>query len=218
MRTIGILDDRPKELSTTKSIIERNLHDKTWSVVEVPLLPTPAQVVEWLAQEEINVLVADQVLSDKSRGKNVTYLGTEVVKAVRQHLPDMPVYMITAHVDNADVEPNLDRMEALVRRGTLGQQAPVLVPRMMRAGETFERRHRDSLSRLSALSQKNATGTLTKPEQTELQSLQASLALADTTDTRDLLLPELEKQVQKFAALKLKAEKMIGKKQKSAKK
>ena len=210
MRKIGILDDRPGELATTKSIIERNLHDKNWSVVEVPLLSTPAQVVEWLDHEEVNVLIADQVLSDASRTKNVNYVGTEVIKAVRQHLPDMPVYMITAHTDNPDVEPNLDRMEALVKRGSLGKDAPVLVPRMMRAGETFERRNRESLSRLSSLSQKNATASLTKPEQTELKSLQASLAIADTSDTRDLLLPELEKEVQRFAALQAKAAKVLG--------
>lgn len=216
MRKIGILDDRPGELATTKSIIERNLKDKNWKVVEVPLLPTPAQVVEWLNHEEVNVLIADQVLSDASRTKNVNYLGTEVIKAVRQHLPDMPVYMITAHTDNPDVEPNLDRMEALVRRGSLGKDAPVLVPRMMRAGETFERRNRESLSRLSTLSQKNATSSLTQPEQTELKSLQASMAIADTSDARELLLPELEKEVQRFAALQAKATKVL--KAKSAKK
>jgi len=211
MKTIGVLDDRQGERETTMSIIARNLNDPTWKVVEVPLLASPARVVEWLTQEEVNVLVADQVLSDASHQQNVTYQGTEVVKEVRRHIPDMPIYMITAHPDNPDVEPNLGRMEEMVTRGQLGKQAPFLVPRMMRAGETFERRHRESLGRLSALSQKNATGSLTKPERAELKSLQMALALADTSDSREHLLPELEKEVKKLADLQARAAKLLNK-------
>lgn len=209
---IGILDDRPDELATTMTIISRNLHDDKWHVVEVPLLASPARIVEWLAHESVNVLVADQVLSDNSRHQAVNYQGHEVIQEVRRHLPDMPVYMITAFKDNADVEANLGRMEEMVPRGKLGAQAPVLVERMKRAGETFERRYRDALSRLSELSRKKATEALSKPETEELHALQETMALADTSDSRSRLLPELEQQLGKLAELQAKAERLLRRK------
>lgn len=202
---IGILDDRPDERATTTTIISRNLRDPKWSVVEVPLFPSPARIVEWLAHEEVNVLVADQVLSDNPQHQVVNYQGHDVVQEVRRRLPDMPVYMITAYQDNADVEANLGRMEEMVPRGKLGAQAPVLVERMKRAGETFERRYRDALSRMSELSKKKATETLTKAEADELKALQMSMSLADTSDSRRALLPQLEQQVEKLAQLRAKA-------------
>lgn len=211
MKTIGILDDRPGEFATTKTIIDRTLKDASWSVIKVPLLDTPAQIVEWLAHEDVSVLLADQVLSDNPGGKAVSYQGTDVVNEVRRHLPDLPVYMITAFPNNPDVAPNLPRMEGMVRRGQLGKDAAIIVPRMKRAGETFERRHRAALSRLTQLSQKSATGKLGAAERTELQSLQMSFGLADTLASREQLLPELEASVQELAALQAKAAKLVKK-------
>lgn len=209
MKTIGILDDRNGEFVTSKTIIDRALKDASWRVIKVPLLGTPAQVVEWLAHEDVSVLVADQVLSDNPHGEAVNYQGTDVVNEVRHHLPDLPVYMITAFPNNPDVAPNLPRMEGMVRRGQLGKDAAVIVPRMKRAGETFERRHRAALSRLTQLSQKSASGKLTAAEQAELQSLQLSLSLADTSSSREQLLPDLEASVQQLAALQIKAAKLV---------
>jgi hypothetical protein len=211
MSKIGILDDRPGEIATATSIISRNLNDSKWSVVKVPLLATPARVVEWLAHEGVNVLVADQVLNDDANHQQVKYQGTDVVNEVRRHIPDLPVYMLTAFPKNPDVAPNLPRIEEMVLRGELGKRASVLVPRMMRAGETFERRHRELLSRLSELSQKKATDLLTKSEEKELKSLQMSLALADTSASREKLLPELEREVKKLADLQAKAEELLRK-------
>jgi len=73
MHKIGILEDRPGELVTTRTILARNLNDPDWMIVEVPLLATPERIVEWLMQEDVNVLVADQVLDDISGQRPITY-------------------------------------------------------------------------------------------------------------------------------------------------
>lgn len=206
---IGILDDRPEELVTTKRIIGRNLNDASWSIVDVPLLANPARIVEWLVHEEVQVLVADQVLSDNQRGHAVTYRGHEVIEAVRQHIPNMPVYMITAFKDKPEVVSNLGQMEEMVERGKLAAQAPVLVERMKRAGASFDQRNRDALTRLSTLSAKKATTHLSAAERKELIALQMSLDLADTSDTRANLVPELEAEVEKLAALGARASALV---------
>lgn len=208
MSTIGILDDRPDEAQTTRTIITRNLRDANWSVVDIPLLATPGRVVEWLTDKRVNVLIVDQKLNE-STANSVTYSGHEVIQEVRRRLPDLPVYMLTAFSDSPDVESNLSAMEELVPRGDLGRKAAVLVARMKRAGETFEHRYREALSRISALSQKQASATLTANEKKELQSLQLSMSLSDNTSTRAELLPELEAEIKKLEELQAKANKLL---------
>ncbi len=80
---------------------------------------------------------------------------------------------------------------------------------MKRAGETFEHRYREALSRISALSQKQASATLTANEKKELQSLQLSMSLSDNTSTRAELLPELEAEIKKLEELQAKANKLL---------
>jgi len=211
MHKIGILEDRPGELVTTRTILARNLNDPDWMIVEVPLLATPERIVEWLMQEDVNVLVADQVLDDISGQRPITYQGHEVIEAVRRHIPDMPVYMITAFKDKPEIESNLSQMEEMVPRGKLGERAPILVERMKRAGASFAHRHRAALSRLSELSAKKAAARLTSAEKAELASLQTALNLADTSETRANLLPALEREVEKLEELQSKAAALLRK-------
>ena len=213
MSTIGILDDRPDEADTTKSIISRNLHDANWGVVSVPLLPTTGRIVEWLTDQSINVLVVDQKLNDNP-STPVNYSGHDVIQEVRRGLPDLPVYMLTAFSDTPEVVSNLSAMEELVPRGDLGKRAVVLVARMKRAGETFEHRFRTSLNRISQLSQKQATSSLSAAEKKELKSLQITLSLSDRSASRAEILPDLENEVKKLELLRVKAEKLLKKKRK----
>lgn len=213
MNTIGVLDDRPDEADTTKTIIARNLNDANWTVVNVPLLASPAEVVEWLGTKRVNVLVVDQKLNDNASNP-VNYSGHEVIQEIRRRLPDLPVYMLTAYGDNPEVVGSLGAMEELVPRGGLGQQASVLVPRMKRAGETFEHRFRQSLSRISQLSQKRAVSSLSANEKRELEALQLSLSLPDRSNSRTEILPELENEVKKLDQLRQKAEKLLKAKRK----
>lgn len=206
---IGILDDRPEERTTAKRILNRNLNDGNWSIVDVPLLRTPAQIVEWLIQEEVQVLIADQILSDNQQRHAINYQGHQVIEAVRQHLPNLPVYMLTAFHDRPEVTSNLGKMEEMVVRGELAAEAPVLVERMKRAGASFEERNRNSLSRLSELSAKKATERLSAEEQIDLNVLQTSMDLADTAVTRAQILPELEAEVDKLTQLSARANALL---------
>jgi len=208
---IGILDDRPDELATTATIIRRNLGDEKWEVVVVPLLESPNLVIEWLSVQGVNVLIADQVLSDTPQTTAIGYTGYDLIVAIRQHIPDLPVYVVTAYGDDDHLDQNQGKFEELIKRGSFSEIAPTVVERMKRAGAAYANRFREQLARLGELSEKRAAAELNPEEEAELTAVQVSLDLADTHSSYIDLLPELEGQTRRLQDLQRQAEAILKK-------
>lgn len=212
---LAVLDDRDDTRQTTVNTLKRVLKAADWVIIEAPLSKTPEEVADWLVKQNVRVLIADQVLNEQKApgGGVVNYKGSEVTAAVRKRLPDIPIYLLTAHVDDADIPQNLGKIEAVIHRGEFSGQAPAWMERMMRAADAFINRDRALLTRLSELSQKSATSKLNAEEAKELGAVQTALEINVPETSRAQVLSEVEAELGQLAALQQKVEKLVKKKQ-----
>lgn len=204
MYAIAVLDDRRGELETLMRSIGTALPAE-WTCIECPLLPDQSRYSEWLTQNDVFVLIADQVLNERARDSlgAVDYKGHEVIRSIRRIFPNFPVFIVTAHPGDVDLPEHWADAEDVMTRTQLTGHVEKYVARMVRAGQRFHAEHERQLADLSDLATKVASGTATDEDKEALKKLQVSLgtetaARLDITrqealDAADKKLAELEK-------------------------
>jgi hypothetical protein len=201
---IAVLDDRPDPRDSVVSMI-RAVLPKPWKCIVCPLLDNAALYADWLLENDVQVLLADQVLNEGAADteKVVHYKGDEVTRAIRKAIPNLPIYIITAYKDDADLDRHTADVEAILNRKELARDIKTHVPRMLRAGRRHMEEQEHQLAELATLAAKAASGKVSNQEKRKLANLQALLATpssreidqprAKVLERTEALLSEMEK-------------------------
>ncbi len=86
--SVLIVDDEPLLLGTTRDFLEPSFA-KVWTAT------TPAEALHIAKTQSIDILLVDHRMPQMR--------GTELLKRVREIIPELPVIMITAYPDDDDV-------------------------------------------------------------------------------------------------------------------
>ena len=205
MYSMALLDDRREQRTTLMRSI-RDVLPAEWQCIECPLLPKLSSYPQWLTQNDVFVLIADQVLDEQAADSEgaVDYKGHEVINSIRNDFPNFPVFIVTAHRDDDnDLSQHEADAEDVISRRELTEDPEKYVTRMVRAGQRFHEEHERRLSELTELAVKVASGDASNDEREALRKLQVSVgsesaARLDLTrnealDSADEKLAELEK-------------------------
>lgn len=205
MPKLALFDDRRRVRRGLEINLEAAL-PKGWSVVASRPLRDVTSYVDWILREDVQVLVIDWVLDEQGEDVEspVSYKGDSVVAQIRKRLPEFPVFVITAHEGDEDLQDHLGDVEAVFTRHKFTNNAKELVKPMLRAGERFAARFVQELARLSELAAKAASGSATGHELKELRVLQTSIGLISDREhegTRSEALTKFENALDELEAV-----------------
>lgn len=215
MYAIAVLDDRRGELETLMRSIGSALPAE-WNCIECPLLLDPSRYSEWLTQNNVLVLIADQVLNERARDSlgAVDYKGHEVISSIRKTFPNFPVFIVTAHPEDPDLPEHWGEAEDVMTRAKLTGEVEKYVMRMVRSGQRFHAEHERQLADLSDLAMKVASGTATDEDKEALKKLQVSLgtqSAASLEITRQEALDQADKKLAELERLRTEIEQVLSK-------
>jgi DNA-binding NarL/FixJ family response regulator len=213
MSRIAVLDDRAPQRETLLKLIGAVLPAK-WQCIAAPLLESAKGYPQWLMDEEVQVLIADQVLNEQAAEEGsqaVDYKAHQVIAAIRQALPSFPIYVVTSYPDDAELANHLGDAEGVMTRRELAENPKAYVSRMVRAGTKFAEDHQKDLAQLTELAKKAASGTATDADTERLRALQALIGLsADATqEGRGEALEAVEKQLDNLNVLKAEIDQVL---------
>jgi CheY-like chemotaxis protein len=206
MPKIGILEDRPDFRTSIRRSIRSHLPNG-WETIDVPLLKDAEHIPAWLNNNDVQVLIADYKLNELAQNPDeapVNYTSNEVIKFIRQMMPDYPVFILTA-VPEADEQPDAASAEAVMKRTEFGRDAEVYVSRMIRAAQRFSIQFQHELAELASLSESIATGVASEQERERVKALQSLIGLEITVESaanRQESLDELSHKLQELETLK----------------
>lgn len=174
MNVIAVVDDRADMRESVAERIKLGLEDMKldWDVIADEPLESIDAYPEWIAYNEVCVLVLDEKLGEEigSRGVATTYSGHEVAAALRERLPELPQLIITS-IKNSDELEGAAELDAIVQRDEFDKHWRVYVERMVRLASGFVDRNETELAELTVLSQKVVDGAATPEDTTRLNAI-----------------------------------------------
>lgn len=208
MSTILVIDDRAKERDKVVALVSHSLpEDSTWTARGIEPLVAIDEYGSLITEEDIAVLVLDEKLQEQpaeSTGAAVNYNGHELVSFLRPRFPDLPIFVVTAHEAEEDVQSAAPDVEGIINRMEFNRDPRVHTARMIRSGHRFSQALQGDLNYLSEISEKLALGTAADEEVQKMTSIREKLALpfptTDLTQAKDLV-PQAEKLISEAQAL-----------------
>ncbi len=213
MARIAVLDDRAPQRDTLVKLIGAVL-PANWQCIAAPLYEEVKTYPQWLIDNEVHVLIADQVLNEQAAeegSQSVDYKAHDVIHAIRNAMPSFPIYVITSYPDDAELANHLGDAEDVMTRRDLSEKPRAYVARMLRAGTKFAEEHQRILAAMTELAKKAASGTATAEDIEKLRALQATIGLAADANQegRGQLLEGLERQLNSLDELRGEIEELL---------
>lgn len=208
MSTILIVDDRADERQTVVDLVSYSLPEgSTWTARGIEPLVTIDDYRSLITEEDISVIVLDEKLQEhgaKLTGEAVSYNGHELVNFLRPRFPDLPIFVVTAHEAEEDVQGAASDVEGIISRNDFSKSPEIHTARMIRSGHRFSEALQNDLNFVSRISQKLAVGTAEDEEITKMTSIREKLSLpfptSDLTHAKDLV-PQAEKLIYEAQSL-----------------
>ncbi|MAO18913.1 MAG: hypothetical protein CMH44_18970 [Muricauda sp.] len=217
MSKIGIIDDDKAQRETLKSILESHLENFDSSIGVVDTFPFPddsiAQYKDWVEQNDIVCLIFDeQMHNDSEEGKGpVGYRGNQLVLEIRKYFKDIPIYVITSHKNDDDLQERFSEFEDIIGREEFINEGEKYVKRFIRASQSFLDENVSELSELKHLSELVASGKSGENDLIRLKALQLKLnvQIDSGLGERKDWLDEYESKIQFLEELRKKIENKI---------
>ncbi|SNR68633.1 response regulator [Lutibacter flavus] len=217
MSKIGIIDDNKAQRETLKSLIESHLDNFESSIEVVDVFPFADDSIslykEWIEQNEIICLIFDeQMHNDSEEGKGpVGYRGNQLVLEIRKYFMDIPIYVITSHKNDDDLQKKFSEFEDIIGREEFIVDGEKYVKRFIRASQSFLNENIEELSELKQLSEIVASGKNDENDLNRLKALQLKLnvQLDSGLGERKDWLDEYENKIQFLEDLQKKIENKI---------
>lgn len=213
MPALAWIDDDHKLRDSFVTTIRGSV-PKTWRVLSVDPLSSADDYSDWIAKNDVAVLILDERLADKAkRGKTpVNYHGHDVVSAVRKKRPEFPVFMITGW--EQDVDSKKGELEDIISKSAIRDDAArnAYMQRIIRAGMRYYEARQAEINEMSTLAEKVALGNATKKDKNRLRALQSGLTIAAVPlveEKRSDMLNELEKKLDALDQLTVKFKKAL---------
>lgn len=208
MSTILIVDDRALERQTVVDLVSFSLpEDSTWTARGIEPLVSIDEYRSFITEEDVSVIVLDEKLQEQGAeltGEAVSYNGHELVNFLRPRFPDLPIFVVTAHEEEDDVQNAASDVEGIISRNDFSKSPEIHTARMIRSGHRFSQALQSDLNFISEISLKLAVGTADDEEIKKMTSIREKLALpfptADLTHAKDLV-PHAERLISEAQAL-----------------
>src|SRR5690606_15766127 len=181
MSKIGIIDDDKAQRETLKSLIKSHLDILESNIEVIDIFPFPDDSIdlykEWIEQNDIVCLIFDeQMHNDSEDGKGpVGYRGNQLVLEIRKYFKSIPIYVITSHKNDDDLQEKFSEFEDIIGREDFTFQGDKYVKRFIRASQSFLEENLAELSELKQLSELMASGTNDENDLRRLKALQLKL-------------------------------------------
>jgi len=217
MSKIAIIDDNKSQRETLKSILKSHLYNLESNLEVIDTYPFPDDLIsqynEWIEQNEIVCLIFDEQMHNESEGGSgpVGYRGNQLVMEIRQTYKDIPIYVITSHKNDDDLQAKFSQFEDIIGREEFISDGEKYVLRFIRASQGFLEENILELSELKELSELVASGKNTNDDLTKLKALQLKLniVLDSSLGERVDWLDEYESKIEFLEQLQKKIESKI---------
>jgi CheY-like chemotaxis protein len=213
MPTIAIIDDRKDHRSTIKRLVDTELLGD-WDSSEVAPLADLEDYPSWLTENEVAVILLDERLNEqRTKGKNLSnYEGHHLVEFIRQHLPTLPIFVITSYPDDQELKKKFKDVEEIIVRQEFARKAAEYVPRFLRSGQRYLEAFHKELRELADSADKIARGKATKGDIERVKAIQAKIGMifpCDSLKNRCEWTDELESNLKKLEKLSIDIKKFL---------
>lgn len=216
MLTIAVVDDRKDARDRLIKPIKRYLDSENieWNVIGFPPLINKADYPNWLVNNKVIVLIVDEKLKEEgNNGFLVDYNGHDLVNVIRKRNKQLPIYIITSHAGDANLDQNKGEFEDIISRTNFrGENVTKYMKRFVRATQNYLDNYQQEYARLAELSEKVALSEATEEEIKELKALQSKLQLPLSSvilDNRSNWIKEIEEKTKELDALYLECKKFL---------
>lgn len=210
MSTVAIIDDRKDVRDRLAKRIARHLKEENilWKTISIDPIPNPEDYQKWIVNEKIVFLLVDERLMEEPLSDSTfnSYNGHDLVRIIRQTNKQLPIFMITAHPSDNEIEEMKGEFDDVISRTNFedANSSRQYVKRFIRYTQTYLSNFQKEHERLSKLSELVALEKATKEEIDELKALQVKLEIPlspfiskDRTDW----LAELDKKTEEVEKL-----------------
>ncbi len=183
MGTVAIIDDRKDVRERLTKRIARHLREEgvEWKTISIDPLPTYTDYQKWLVNEKIIVLLVDERLNEEplSDSTYCNHTGHDLVKEIRKTNKQLPIFMITAHADDEQIEEMKGEFDDVISRTSFEEMSSSrqYVKRFVRSTQSYLSNFQKEYERLAQLSASVALENATEDEINELKALQTKLEL-----------------------------------------
>jgi CheY-like chemotaxis protein len=205
MAKIAIIDDNKEQRETLK--IEMRLYLKkrgsALDVIDIFPFASYEEYNPWIIDQEICVLILDERMHNDSEGElgPVGYRGNELVLKIREHFKDIPIFTVTAHIDDEELQARFSEFEYIISRENFDEK---YVDIIIRAGQRYLDQNEKELTEFEILTRKIAAGDVDAGDEEKLKALQIKLQmpLMSGLQDRENWLEEYEKQIVSLEQIK----------------
>ena len=179
MATIGIVDDREQDRRLIAEIISLGTAEDGWDIVDNAPLPSLLDYPTWITENEISVLVIDEIFDALINGKAVKYQGHDIISFVRERMPSLPIFVITAYQNEDLLRARYKHVEEIIPRIDFSKKPEDFIPRIIRSAQNFLSVYEAELNELSDFAQKAALGTdIDSAELSRVEAIRQHLGIA----------------------------------------
>jgi hypothetical protein len=159
MTSIGVIDDRNEERQIIVDGIKFGKNNDAWTVIDSKPLTKLEEYPAWIGQNKICALVIDELLDEKiNGGVAVEYKGHNLVDFIRQHIPTLPIFVVTSYSNDSSLRERFKDVEDIVERQIFSSNYRDYVPRIIRAAQQYLNVFQEELNELALFAQRVATG------------------------------------------------------------
>jgi DNA-binding NtrC family response regulator len=205
MAKIAIVDDNREQRETLGISLKLYLKKKNSSLKVIDIFPFQSyeRYFPWIDQEEICVLILDERLHNDSEGElgPVGYKGNDLVVKIRERYKDLPIFTVTAHIDDEELQARFNEFDYIISRDNFDEK---YVDIIIRASQRYLKENQEELSEFDDLTKKIAAGQGNADDIEKLKALQMKLQLPLLGDLkeREDWLKEYENQIESLDLIK----------------
>ena len=176
MPSIAILDDRKADRETIGRVVTSTLKKmgqgaSQWTVVSDEPPSKERDVLQWMDEHDVTVLLTDWKLNEGAKGKRVVnYEADSLIREIRAKRPSFPIFVITGF--ESEARTHLKEVENIFSRKDFTKGAAAIIPQMLRAGQRRDDEQRKLLSQMDVLARRVASGKASAKDRKKLGGLQ----------------------------------------------
>ena len=219
MKNIGLIDDKDKSRRAFMLKLNLKLEElyPDWKVIDSKPFKDTKDYRQWILENEISLLILDERLDEEKLddGSYVKDFGSDLVKDLRNHFKDIPIYCITNIEITEHLKNALPYFNLILSRKKFDDEIENYLNSFIKSGISFYSEFQKELGRLGELSEKIAKGEATDKDMSEIQSLQMKLLIPHLTEeliSRENYLNELEKKIEEIKSMQNNLSKYLSKK------
>ncbi|WP_338378866.1 hypothetical protein [uncultured Flavobacterium sp.] len=183
MHNIGIIDDNKDQRETLRLALGVYLEQRDSSLGVIDIYPFEtddfSEYFSWIDENKIVCLIFDERMHNDSENEKgpVGYRGNELVVHVRNRYKDIPIYVITSHKEDEDLQIKFSQFEDIIDRQQFTNEGEKYVDRFIRATQRYLDENILELEEYQKLAESIAIGNCSEDDQIKFNALRVKLNL-----------------------------------------